>query len=223
MKIQAVAIAIAVSATVLAIGDTFPLGGFGRSNPSVGSPFFSKASASGTWLRGRCHSKITGTDLGFVYGDSEAKLVANCGRIAIDPIVDNVQAVTKPESGMIPSDIYCSGDLPPPPSGDANNDPLAGPITTVEGLLTGQACVTGYGRHKKAKKLYCTMYDPAHSPDTSACNNDVSTNNTCLNTAFVEMTMVHGPSDAKDDWGYCWRFNSEDVGHRRDFRLQADF
>lgn len=56
-------------------------------------------------LRGRCHSQITGTDLGFVYGADENELNANCAKIAMDPIVDNVQVICRGE---------CSGPAPQP-------------------------------------------------------------------------------------------------------------
>jgi hypothetical protein len=44
-------------------------------------------------LRGRCHSMITGTDLGFVYGATYGELMSECGKRAVKPIVDNVTTV----------------------------------------------------------------------------------------------------------------------------------
>lgn len=62
--------------------------------------FLAPVPASAETLQGRCKSKITGTDLGFVYGANSAELTAKCGRMAVDPIVDNITRVTcDPTSG----------------------------------------------------------------------------------------------------------------------------
>jgi hypothetical protein len=49
--------------------------------------------AQASRLRGRCHSMITGTDLGFVYGATYGELMSECGKRAVKPIVDNVTTV----------------------------------------------------------------------------------------------------------------------------------
>jgi hypothetical protein len=150
------------------------------------------------------------------------------GRTAF--IDQSVKAVCKQ---FPPSPISCSGDLPPNvdpkiPLGQQN--PMPGPIKgQVHSLILSHACVTGGGRGKKATKLDCTMTDhgqpqpptpPWRTKDTTACNNDPTTNNHCWNTRFVRMTES---KLANGDYGYCWYFFNNDASHDRDFRLHGDF
>jgi hypothetical protein len=86
---------------------------------------------------------------------------------------------------------------------------------------------------KQARAIYCYESDslqkqitpPTGSPISNGqgqvlCNTDPTTNNSCLDTAYVDMEVLHTPDGY---YAYRWRQNVLPIGRPRDFVLMAYF
>jgi hypothetical protein len=165
---------------------------------------------AGKKLRGRCHSQITGTDLGFVYGENLNELQGECAKIANQPIVDNIVELPcgpdDPFHGCeagTPTDFGCLKGTPNPSGSTAGTVADAAPFETVRSCARVPA-------GSKVTAAYCRVKDDQGVDEWCGFNKNTSD---CSWAASVNMTVAHAGSEDI----YCWTAWNESHNRTRHF------
>jgi len=169
---------------------------------------------AGKYYRGRCFSRDSGTDLGFVYGSSTGELTNECRRYAVNPIVANITEIPCPPDG---SHVGCEEgiDAQPvcSPGSPGQNSQTGARIAGVLPFQTRRACVTVPG-NMPVRKVSCRIEGAGRD---EYCRFSHGTDG-CSWAASRRFTVAQ----VGDKKTYCWTVWNESHNSERAITLSVE-